>query len=188
MDTTRPVNPDLASILSTLAAYTPVQAHSQIQRQAQGQADDWDLEEGEYDPDEYDPSQHHLSQTVKQVVDPTATNNLTKTDSRSSTSQHAKASSLNTASGQTASSIKTWPKAVTYTVRYICSDEEKMRRIHHLMEDQHKHEQQWWSRRQELSRIAKNRDASRTRLNGLLCVTLHLGEGLQHWGVGLTGR
>jgi len=55
--------PDLATILRTLASYTPTQPYTQPQppfRAAEVQGDK-DLEEGEYDPDEYDPSSYDPS-------------------------------------------------------------------------------------------------------------------------------
>ncbi|KAK5094850.1 hypothetical protein LTS08_008469 [Lithohypha guttulata] len=49
-----------------------------------------------------------------------------------------------------ASSITTWPAAVKHVTKYIVADEQASSRIKHLVNEQHKHEEQWWRQRQEI--------------------------------------
>lgn len=155
--------PNLATILETLKAFAPPQGQVPTQTS--------DLEEGEYDPSEYDPAQALIASTLSQHFVP---------DGHTSTTPPAPApsSALSTKQGQqpqlqansvpSASSITTWPKALTYTIQHIFSNPSKKTRLRHLIQTQHQHERSWWTSRGELIRKAKVRNKSRQQLDSVL--------------------
>ena len=154
MDLPPPGSANLQSILQTLSAYAPAQ------RQSHSYAPD--LEEGEYDPDEYKPSEPaiaHQPVNVQISDDPLH---------HQGTAQSNTDNAIPSRVIPPASSVKTWPKALNYTIRYICSDGQKMQRIQRLLEDQRKHERQWWTTREDMILKAQSRGESRIRLDSVL--------------------
>ncbi len=148
MNSGAPQVPDLASILQTLAAYTP---------RHEGKPD---LEEGEYDPSEYDPTQ-------SASAPPSQAHPFEQPDA-SPSAVNPTQSAPKAVPPPSPSAITTWPKALNYTMKYIFSDSAKKRRIQHLIETQHRHEREWWASREELIRKAQGRDKSRMELDSVL--------------------
>ncbi|KAJ9653962.1 hypothetical protein H2198_006950 [Neophaeococcomyces mojaviensis] len=49
-----------------------------------------------------------------------------------------------------ASTITTWPSAAKHVTKYINNDDSITSRIKHLISQQHKHEQEWWTQREAM--------------------------------------
>ena len=164
MDSNASQVPGLASILQTLAAYTP--------RQSGAPEGNSELEEGEYDPCQFDPLLPVAAPApqVKSLTNPTAPpSNISSTQTTVKRSQVP-----------SPSEITTWPKALNYTVQYIFPNPEKKRRIGHLIQTQRKHEREWWASREELIRKARGRDKSRVELDRVLASVGGLVATLSH--------
>lgn len=56
-----------------------------------------------------------------------------------------------------ASNITTWPAALKHLTKHLLPDQNFTRRIHGLIEEQHKLEEQWWNKRQSIEKIHAGR-------------------------------
>lgn len=59
-----------------------------------------------------------------------------------------------------ASSITTWPAALKHVTRHLVPNEQVANRIKHLINEQHKHEGQWWAGREAI--VARHNGSSDT--------------------------
>jgi len=66
------------------------------------------------------------------------------------------------------SSITTWPAAIKHVTKHLSTDEKVMFRIKHLMNEQHKHEEQWWSQRQAIVTKHAGRSGNQTKVADIL--------------------
>ena len=182
MDFSQPYQtPDLAAVLQTLASCAPPRPPVQ-------QAQEDELEDGEYDPSQSHPiishstqppllypqpfqynGQHHAfqrqlpqeSHTARQIHTPT----LSRPSSipPSASSQPQQPSSI-----EKASTITTYPPALRHTTNLLSTSPTTVSRIRHLIRTAHTHERQWWSSRQSLHTQLSTRSASRQKLNTVL--------------------
>ena len=67
-----------------------------------------------------------------------------------------------------ASTIATWPAAVKHVTKHIVQNEQTAARIKHLINEQHKHEEQWWKQRQELMAKHASRPGNQTKVADIL--------------------
>lgn len=77
-----------------------------------------------------------------------------------------------TPAGQTvpdASTIVTWPAAVKHVTKYVVPNEPLAGRLKRLIQEQHKHEEQWWKQREDIVTQQKARAAgSQANVSGIL--------------------
>ena len=59
-----------------------------------------------------------------------------------------------------ASNITTWPAALKHVTRHLVPNEQVANRVKHLINEQHKHERQWWDGREAI--VARQQGSSRT--------------------------
>ena len=154
-----PPNPDLASILRTLAAYTPVPAsrplcsndyQAPLSRDNRPTLDgSEELEEGEYDPHQplisNNPSQYPQTATQVRPITPPAKPPATDP-----------------------TTITTYPAALRYITKTIVRNEQIMARIRKLIDVQHQHEQQWWEGREALLKKQSGREEARRKVGEVL--------------------
>lgn len=62
-----------------------------------------------------------------------------------------------------ASTITTWPAALKYLTKYIFTNENVCNRIRNLILEQHKHEKQWWTQRQDLVAQQQSREGTQAQ-------------------------
>lgn len=165
---------DLASILATLAAYTPVPAPVPAPTIPDAAAHTpLTLEEGEYDPSTLDTS---ISSTQAGRVDqqsnplhlPAPSSTTILNEQHRQQSQQKQKPPLAVPSSST---ITTWPPALRYVMKFIATNEAAMHRIRHLIQTQHEHERQWWDGRVSLIRQQAGREEGRRKLNSVLLVS-----------------
>ncbi|KAK5957207.1 hypothetical protein OHC33_001578 [Knufia fluminis] len=67
-----------------------------------------------------------------------------------------------------ASTITTWPAALKHVTKYLSTNEKVMSRIKHLINEQHKHEEQWWAQRQAIVTKHAGRSGNQTKVADIL--------------------
>ncbi|KAK5093375.1 hypothetical protein LTR70_004747 [Exophiala xenobiotica] len=67
-----------------------------------------------------------------------------------------------------ASSITTWPAAIKHVTKYLSTNEKVMSRIKHLINEQHKHEEQWWTQRQAIVTKHAGRAGNQSKVADIL--------------------
>lgn len=67
-----------------------------------------------------------------------------------------------------ASAITTWPAAVKHVTKYVVNNDQAAARIKHLIAEQHKHEEQWWTQREAIVSKHNGRADSNTKVADLL--------------------
>lgn len=67
-----------------------------------------------------------------------------------------------------ASTLTTWPAALKHVTRYIVPDEKVSTRIKHLINEQHKHERQWWAGREAIIARQEGRTGASQQVADLL--------------------
>lgn len=170
-----PPSADLASILATLAAYTPAPAPVPAPTVPAAAAVHTPptLEEGEYDPSTLDTS---ISSTQAGQVDQQSNPLQLPAPSSSTTvlnEQHRQQREQKQnppLAVPSSSTITTWPPALRYVTKFIATNEAAMHRIRHLIQTQHEHERQWWDGRVSLVRQQAGREEGRRKLNSVLLV------------------
>lgn len=167
-----PPSADLASILATLAAYTPAPAPVPAPTvTAAAVHTPLTLEEGEYDPSTLDTS---ISSTSVVQVDqqskplhPPAPSSSILNEEPQQQRQQKQNFPLAVPSSST---ITTWPPALRHVTKFIATNEAAMHRIRHLIQTQHEHERQWWDGRVSLVTQQAGREEGRRKLNSVLLV------------------
>lgn len=168
-----PPSADLASILATLAAYTPAPAPVPAPTvPAAAVHTPPTLEEGEYDPSTLDTS---ISSTQVVQVDqqskplhPPAPSSTILNQELHPQRQQKQNSPLAVPSSST---ITTWPPALRHVTKFIATNEAAMHRIRHLIQTEHEHERQWWEGRVSLVTQQAGREEGRRKLNSVLLVS-----------------
>lgn len=74
--------------------------------------------------------------------------------------------------------ITTWPPALRYVMQAVAQNKETMDRVRHLIKLQHDHEKEWFSGRQRVVEMQKQRVVGGKRVDEILyvdlsCVALH---------------
>ena len=67
-----------------------------------------------------------------------------------------------------ASTITTWPAALKHVTKYVTTNEKVMSRVKHLINEQHKHEEQWWAQRQAIVTRHAGRAGNQTKVADIL--------------------
>lgn len=67
-----------------------------------------------------------------------------------------------------ASSITTWPAALKHVTRYLIPNEQFALRIKHMINEQHKHERQWWAGREAIVERQKGRPGKSQQVSAIL--------------------
>lgn len=67
-----------------------------------------------------------------------------------------------------ASIITTWPAAIKHVTKYLSTNEKVMSRIKHLINEQHKHEEQWWAQRQAIVTKHAGRAGNQSKVADIL--------------------
>jgi hypothetical protein len=67
-----------------------------------------------------------------------------------------------------ASTITTWPAAIKHVTKHLTNDENVTSRIRHLINEQRKHEEQWWKQRQEIVVRHQNRSGNQNKVADIL--------------------
>lgn len=67
-----------------------------------------------------------------------------------------------------ASSITTWSAAIKHVTKYLSTNEKIMSRIKHLINEQHKHEEQWWTQRQAIVTKHAGRAGNQSKVADIL--------------------
>ena len=154
MDSNARQIPNLAAILQTLSAYAPPQCPVQAVTP--------DLEVGEYDPSRY------VSAQCMPVTSGVRDSTLAVPSTTPPPTVKFRPPATESGPPPSASGIRTWPRALNYTIQHIFSDPNKKHRIQHLIQTQHAHEKQWCASREDVIRKAQGRDKSRKDLDSVL--------------------
>jgi len=67
-----------------------------------------------------------------------------------------------------ASIITTWPAAIRHVTKYLSTNEKVMSRVKHLINEQHKHEEQWWAQRQAIVTKHAGRAGNQSKVADIL--------------------
>lgn len=152
--------PDLASVLRTLAQYAPPAPQATAASYSrdfvdQTQAQDHNLEDGEYDPS--DPTNGVVQEHTSASVTP-----------KHPIQQIAERPEVPAKSAVDPTSIMDWPAALRHVMRTVARSEATMARVKRMIRVQHEHEQQWWDGRQALLQKQDGREEGRKKLDEVL--------------------
>lgn len=166
-----PPSADLASILATLAAYTPAPAPAPSPTVPAVHTPQTPLVEGEYDPLTLDTSISstqvaQVEQQSKPLHRPAPSSIIPNEQHHQQRQQEQKPQLVIPSS----STITTWPPALRHVTKFIATNEAAMHRIRHLIQTQHEHERQWWEGRVSLVSQQAGREEGRRKLNSVLLV------------------
>ncbi|KIW91823.1 uncharacterized protein Z519_07793 [Cladophialophora bantiana CBS 173.52] len=67
-----------------------------------------------------------------------------------------------------ASAITTWPAALKHVSRHLVHNEQVANRIKHLINEQHKHERQWWAGREAIIARRQGRSGTSQQVSAIL--------------------
>jgi hypothetical protein len=67
-----------------------------------------------------------------------------------------------------ASTITTWPAALKHTTRYLVPNEKVASRVKHLINEQHKHEKEWWASREAIVARHEGRSGTSQQVSAIL--------------------
>ncbi|KAJ9606989.1 hypothetical protein H2200_009000 [Cladophialophora chaetospira] len=67
-----------------------------------------------------------------------------------------------------ASNITTWPAALKHITRYLASNEKVAARVKHLINEQHKHEREWWAGREAIVDRQQGRSGTSEQVSTIL--------------------
>lgn len=167
-----PPSANLASILATLAAYTPAPTPIPAPTVTAAVHTPPTLEEGEYDPSTLDTSIFstqivQVGQQSKPFQRPPPSS-IILNEQHQQLRQQKQKSPLAVPSSST---IITWPPALRHVTKFIATNEAAMHRIRHLIQTQHEHERQWWEGRVTLVKQQAGREEGRRKLNSVLLVS-----------------